>query len=107
MSPVARTDEALRLFQALRDASRLRLLGLLAIHPHSVEELSAVLRLRPAAAGHHHLPAAPGTRPSPGRCSSPPRRRGTANHNRPPPAPHAPRGRAGPPPAASSPDGPC
>jgi biotin operon repressor len=53
MSPLARTDEALRLFQALSDANRLRLLGLLAIHPHSVEELSAVLRLRPATVSHH------------------------------------------------------
>jgi hypothetical protein len=53
MNPLVRTDEALRLFQALGDANRLRLLGLLAIHPHSVEELSAILRLRPATVSHH------------------------------------------------------
>jgi len=53
MDTLDRVDEALRLFQALGDANRLRLLGLLAIHPHSVEELSAVLRLRPATVSHH------------------------------------------------------
>ncbi len=53
MDALSRTDEALRLFQALGEANRLRLLGLLAIRPHSVEELSAVLRLRPATVSYH------------------------------------------------------
>ena len=53
MIALTRTDEGLRLFQALGDVNRLRLLGLLAVHPHSVEEISAVLRLRPATVSHH------------------------------------------------------
>jgi biotin operon repressor len=53
MTALTRIDEALRLFRALGDANRLRLLGLLAVHPHSVEEISAVLRLRPATVSHH------------------------------------------------------
>lgn len=53
MDALGRTDEAFRFFQALADGNRLRLLGLLAIHPHSVEELGAVLCLRPATVSHH------------------------------------------------------
>src|SRR3989304_1254012 len=53
MDALSRTDEALRFFQALGEANRLRLLGPLAPPPHSAEELSAVLRLRPATVSHH------------------------------------------------------
>ena len=46
-------DEGLRFFQALADIHRLRLLGLLALQPRSVEELSALLQLRPSTVSHH------------------------------------------------------
>ena len=46
-------DEALRFFQALADVNRLRLLGLLALAPHSVEELAGILHLRPSTVSHH------------------------------------------------------
>jgi hypothetical protein len=46
-------DEALRFFRALADANRLRLLGLLALAPHSVEELAGILHLRPSTVSHH------------------------------------------------------
>ena len=45
--------EALLFFQALADLNRLRLLGLLARQPSSVEELAAVLRLRASTVSHH------------------------------------------------------
>jgi len=40
-------------FKALADANRLRLVGLLAHRPHSVEELATVLDLRPSTVSHH------------------------------------------------------
>lgn len=46
-------DEALAFFRALADVNRLRLLGLLAGAPYSVEELAAVLHLRPSTISHH------------------------------------------------------
>jgi hypothetical protein len=47
------SDEALAFFRALADVNRLRLLGLLAREPHSVEELAVLLRLRPSTVSHH------------------------------------------------------
>ncbi len=40
-------------FKALADANRLRAVGLLAHRPHSVEELSTILDLRPSTVSHH------------------------------------------------------
>ena len=40
-------------FKALADANRLRVVGLLAHRPHSVEELATVLDLRPSTVSHH------------------------------------------------------
>jgi hypothetical protein len=47
------SDDALLFFRALADGNRLRLLGLLSRQPHSVEELAAILRLRPSTVSHH------------------------------------------------------
>jgi biotin operon repressor len=46
-------DELLALFKALADASRLKIVGLLAQHPYSGEELSALLGLKPSTVSHH------------------------------------------------------
>ena len=43
----------LQFFKALADANRLRVVGLLAHRPHSVEELATVLELRPSTVSHH------------------------------------------------------
>ncbi len=40
-------------FKALADRSRLRIVGLLAHRPHSVEELATVLELRASTVSHH------------------------------------------------------
>ena len=50
---VARDDALLLFFKALADANRLRVIGLLAHRPHSVEELATVLELRPSTLSHH------------------------------------------------------
>lgn len=51
------TDAALQpvvtFFKVLADANRLRLLGLLANHERSVDELAALLNLRPPTISHH------------------------------------------------------
>lgn len=49
MSP----DELLTFFKSLADANRLRLIGLLAHRPHSVDELATVLDLRASTVSHH------------------------------------------------------
>jgi len=46
-------EPALDFFKALADASRLRLLGLLATREHSVDELAALLSLRAPTVSHH------------------------------------------------------
>ena len=46
-------DELLLFFKALADANRLRLVGLLAHRPYTVEELATVLELRPSTVSHH------------------------------------------------------
>src|SRR5690349_7700378 len=46
-------ERVLALFKALADASRLRLLGILASGEHSVEDLAAMLSLRAPTVSHH------------------------------------------------------
>lgn len=46
-------DEMLRYLKGLADATRLRLLGLLATEERSVEELAALLRLKAPTVSHH------------------------------------------------------
>lgn len=43
----------LQFFKALADSNRLKIVGLLAQKPHSVEELAALLELRPSTVSHH------------------------------------------------------
>jgi biotin operon repressor len=43
----------LAFFKALADANRLRIVGLLARRPHSVDEIATVLDLRPSTVSHH------------------------------------------------------
>ncbi len=50
---ITRDDALLQFFKALADANRLRVVGLLAHRPHSVEELATVLELRPSTLSHH------------------------------------------------------
>ncbi len=45
--------ELVTLFKALADASRLKIVGLLAQQPYSVEELAALLELKPSTVSHH------------------------------------------------------
>jgi predicted transcriptional regulator len=46
-------EELLEFFKALADANRLKILGLLASQPYSVEQLAAILELRPSTVSHH------------------------------------------------------
>ncbi len=46
-------EELLSFFKALSDANRLRIIGLLAQGNYSVEELAAMLELRPPTVSHH------------------------------------------------------
>lgn len=47
------TEHLLAFFKAMADANRLKIVGLLAQKPHSVEELAAILGLRPSTVSHH------------------------------------------------------
>lgn len=47
------SEELLDFFKALSDANRLRIVGLLAQKSYSVEELAAILDLRPSTVSHH------------------------------------------------------
>jgi len=47
------THELIAFFKALADASRLKIIGVLAQHPASVEELAAMLDLRSSTISHH------------------------------------------------------
>ncbi len=47
------SEELVAFFKALADANRLKLLGLLAQQPYSVEQLAAILHLRPSTVSHH------------------------------------------------------
>jgi hypothetical protein len=46
-------QELVTFYKALADASRLKIVGLLAQRPYSVEELAALLRLKPPTVSHH------------------------------------------------------
>ena len=46
-------DRLLTFFKALADANRLKIVGLLAQQPYSVEQLAAMLHLRPSTVSHH------------------------------------------------------
>ena len=45
--------ELVAIFKALADASRLKIIGLLARQPYSVEQLAALLGLKPPTVSHH------------------------------------------------------
>jgi DNA-binding HxlR family transcriptional regulator len=47
------SDEVVNFFKALADANRLKIVGLLAQQPYSVEELAALLNLKPSTVSHH------------------------------------------------------
>lgn len=47
------SDEVVIFFKALADANRLKIIGLLAQQPYSVEELAALLNLKPSTVSHH------------------------------------------------------
>ena len=47
------SDELLQFFKALADANRLKMVGLLAQHPRSGEELAALLDLKASTVSHH------------------------------------------------------
>jgi predicted transcriptional regulator len=46
-------NELVDFYKALADANRLKLIGLLANHAYSVEELAALLQLKPSTVSHH------------------------------------------------------
>ncbi len=47
------SDEVVTFFKAFADANRLKIVGLLAQQPYSVEELAALLNLKPSTVSHH------------------------------------------------------
>jgi DNA-binding transcriptional ArsR family regulator len=47
------SEELVDFFKALADSSRLKIIGLLAQQPYSVEELAALLKLKPSTVSHH------------------------------------------------------
>lgn len=47
------SDEVITFFKVFADASRLKIVGLLAQQPYSVEELAALLDLKPSTVSHH------------------------------------------------------
>ena len=47
------SDEVVTFFKAFADANRLKIVGLLAQQPYSVEELAALLELKPSTVSHH------------------------------------------------------
>ena len=47
------SDEVVTFFKVLADANRLKIIGLLAQQPYSVEELAALLNLKPSTVSHH------------------------------------------------------
>ena len=51
--PNATMDELLEFFKALADGNRLRILGLLARQPLTVEQMAEMLGLRPSTVSHH------------------------------------------------------
>ena len=47
------SEELVSFFKVLADSSRLKIVGLLAQQPYSVEELAALLNLKPSTVSHH------------------------------------------------------
>jgi predicted transcriptional regulator len=47
------SEELVNFFKALADANRLKIVGLLAQQPYSVEQLAAILHLQPSTISHH------------------------------------------------------
>ena len=47
------SEELVALFKALADANRLKIIGLLAQQPYSVEQLAALLKKKPSTISHH------------------------------------------------------
>jgi predicted transcriptional regulator len=47
------SEELVAFFKALADANRLKIVGLLAQQPYSVEQLAAILNIRPSTVSHH------------------------------------------------------
>ena len=47
------SEDLVNFFKVLADSSRLKIVGLLAQKPYSVEELSALLQLKPSTVSHH------------------------------------------------------
>lgn len=47
------SEELVAFFKALADANRLKIVGLLAHQPYSVEQLAVILHLRPSTVSHH------------------------------------------------------
>ena len=47
------SEELVTFFKALADANRLKIVGLLADKSYSVEELAALLKLKPSTVSHH------------------------------------------------------
>ena len=47
------SEELVAFFKVLSDANRLKIIGLLAQQPYSVEELAALLELKPSTVSHH------------------------------------------------------
>ena len=45
--------QLLTIFKALADGSRLKIIGLLADQPYTVEQLASMLNLRPSTVSHH------------------------------------------------------
>jgi predicted transcriptional regulator len=53
MTATKQSEELLAFFKALSDANRLKIIGLLAQGTYTVEELAALLDLRPSTVSHH------------------------------------------------------
>jgi DNA-binding HxlR family transcriptional regulator len=53
IAPMNDNPELVDIFKALADSNRLKIIGLLARQPFSVEELSALLELKPPTVSHH------------------------------------------------------
>ena len=53
MATVNETNELLEFFKALADANRLKIIGLLAQNDLTVEEMAAILDVRPSTVSHH------------------------------------------------------
>lgn len=53
ITSVPNDEQLLTFFKALADANRLKIVGLLSQHPYSVEQLAALLNLRPPTVSHH------------------------------------------------------